>query len=74
LYVGGDLSEVAVVPCGLDGVEDGGGLGIGGVPTEAETIAVCGLDAEAGVEGLVDEGVLWSVEQLFDEDGGARVG
>src|SRR5215211_127332 len=69
LDVGGDLSEVAVVPGRLDGVENGGGLGMGGVPTEAEAVAVCGLDAEAGVEALVDEGVLGPVEQLLDEDG-----
>src|SRR5215217_8427344 len=47
--VGGDLPEVAVVPGRLYGVEDGGGFGMGGVPTEAEAVAVCGLDAEAGV-------------------------
>jgi hypothetical protein len=47
---------------------------MGGVPAEAEAVAICGLDTEAGVEALVDEGVLWSVEQLLDEDGGARVG
>ena len=35
-----------------------GGLGIGGVPTEAEAVAVGGLGAHAGVEGLVDEGML----------------
>ena len=45
-----------------------------GVPTEAEAVAVCGLDAEAGVEALVDEGVLGPVEQLLDEDGRTRVG
>src|SRR5215208_4933679 len=74
LYVGGDLVEVAVVPGGLDGVEDGRGLNIGAVPTETEAVSVCGLDAQAGVEALVYEGVLGFVEQLLDEERGSRVG
>jgi len=49
LDVGGDLVEVAVVPGGLDGVENGWGIGMGGVPTETETVSVSGLDAESGV-------------------------
>ncbi len=64
--VASDLAQVAIVPCGLDGVEDCGGFGIGTVPAETEAVPVCGIDAEAGVETLVDEGVVWLVEQLLD--------
>ena len=46
-----------------------GGFGVGGVPAEAESVAVGGLGAEAGVEGLVYEGMLRLVEHLLDEDG-----
>src|SRR5215213_1986762 len=74
LDVACDLSEVTVVPGGLDGVEDGRGLSIGAVPTETEAVSVCGLNAQAGVEALVDEGVLGFVEQLLEEDRGSRVG
>ncbi len=73
-YVAGDLPQVAVVPGGLDAPEDRGGFGTGGVPTDPEAVAVGSIDAEAGVEALVYEGVLGLVEQLLDEDGGARVG
>jgi hypothetical protein len=49
-------------------VEDGRVLRVGAVPAEA--VAVGGLHAEAGVEALVDEGVVWFVEQLLQEDRG----
>jgi hypothetical protein len=67
--VSGDLSEVSVVPGGLDASEDGGGLGIGVLPADAEAVSVCGIDAHAGVAALVYEGVLRLVEQLLDGDG-----
>src|SRR5829696_4343128 len=69
VHVAGDLSEVAVVPGRLDTPEDGGGFDCGGVPADAEAVAVCGIHAHAGVSGLVYEGVLGFVEQLLDEDG-----
>jgi hypothetical protein len=72
--VGGDLSQIAVVPGGLDASENGGGLAGRVVPADAEAVAVGGVDAESGVARLVDEGVLRFIEQLLDEDGRARVG
>jgi hypothetical protein len=50
-----NLPEVAVVPCGLDASEDGGGFGIGVVPADPESVAVCGIDAHAGVAALINE-------------------
>jgi hypothetical protein len=69
LDVGGDLSQVSVVPGRLDASENGGGLAIRVIPADPEAVAVGGIDAQAGVAALVDEGVLGFVEQLFDEDG-----
>src|SRR5215216_1021217 len=64
-----DLAQVAVVPGRLDGAEDGRDFGMGTVPADSEAVAVCGVDAETGVEALVYEGVVRLVEQLLDEDG-----
>jgi hypothetical protein len=44
------------------------------IPSDAETVSVGGIDTEAGVAALVNKGVFRFVEQLLDEDGGARVG
>jgi hypothetical protein len=44
-------------------------LGVRAVPSDAEAVAVGGIDAHAGVAALVYEGVLGLVEQLLDEDG-----
>jgi hypothetical protein len=68
------LAQVAVVPGRLDAVEVGRGFGIGAVLTDSETVIVCGRHAQAGVEALVDQGVVRLVEQLLEEDRGARVG
>jgi hypothetical protein len=73
LYVGGALAQVAVVPGWLDAAEDGRSFGCGTVPADAEAVPVGRLDTEAGVKALVDQGVLWPVEQLYEEDRGARV-
>jgi hypothetical protein len=43
------------------------------VPSDAEAVTVGSLDAESGVEALVDQGVLGPVEQLLKEDRGSRV-
>jgi len=51
--VGCDLAQVAVVPGWLDGSEDCRGFGMGAVPSDADAVAVCGIDAEAGVAALV---------------------
>jgi hypothetical protein len=69
LDVGGDLSQVAVVPGRLDASEDGRGLTIRVIPADPEAVAVGGIDAQASMAALVDEGVLRLVEQLLDEDG-----
>jgi hypothetical protein len=67
------LSQVSVVPGRLDASEDGGGLTIMVIPADPEAVAVRSIDAQASMAALVDEGVLRLVEQLLDEDGGARV-
>ena len=51
--MGCDLAQVAVVPGWLDGSEDCRGFGMGGVLSDAEAVAVCVIDAEAGVAALV---------------------
>jgi hypothetical protein len=73
LDVACNLTQVAVVPGRLDAVEDGRAFGILAVPADSETVPVSGLDAETCVEALVDEGVVWFVEQLLEEYRGARV-
>src|SRR5215210_2939734 len=72
--VASDLAEVAVVPGGLDAVENGGSFDVRGVPADAEAVAVRGIDAHAGVAALVYQGVRGLVEQPLDEDGRSRVG
>src|SRR5919107_4278467 len=74
VYVARDLAEVAVVPGRLDTSEDGRDLAIRVIPSDPEAVAVCGIDAQASMAALVDEGVLRFVEQLLDEDGRARAG
>jgi hypothetical protein len=64
-----DLAQVSVVPGRLDASEDGGGLAIRVIPSDPEAVAVCGINAQASMAALVDEGVLRLVEQLLDEDG-----
>src|SRR5918993_2137093 len=73
LDVAGDFAQIAVVPSRLDAPEDGRRAGVRTVPADPEAVPVGGLDAEAGVETLVDQGVLGLVEQLLEEDRGARV-
>src|ERR671910_596208 len=73
LDVAGDFAQIAVVPSRLDTPEDGRRGGVRIVPADPEAVPVGGLDAEAGVETLVDQGVLGLVEQLLEEDRGARV-
>src|SRR5215216_5423768 len=69
VYVARDLAQVSVVPGRLDASEDGGALAIRVIPSDPEAVAVCGIDAQASMAALVDEGVLRLVEQLLDEDG-----
>jgi hypothetical protein len=69
VYVARDLSQVAVVPGRLDASENGGSLAISVIPSDAEAVSVGGIDAQASMAALVDEGVLRFVEQLLDEDG-----
>ena len=45
----------AVVPGRLDAVERRRGSQYRAVPADPEAVTVCGLDAQAGVEALVDE-------------------
>src|SRR5829696_7001109 len=71
LDVAGDFAQIAVVPSQLDTPEDGRCVGVCVVPADTEAVPVGGLDSEAGVETLVNQGVLGLVEQLLEEDRGA---
>src|SRR5262249_12586612 len=73
LDVGRELAQVAVVPGGLDAVEDRGRVPVS-VPADPEPVAVRLLGAEARVQALDDERVLRAVEQLFEERGRPEVG
>jgi hypothetical protein len=66
--VAGDFAQIAVVPSRLDAPEDGRGGGVGIVPADTEAVPVGGLDSEAGVETLINEGVLGLVDQLLEEN------
>src|SRR6188472_4533695 len=66
------LPEVAVVPRGLDALEDRRRLLLA-VPGDAEPVAVRRLDPEPRVEALVDQRVCRLVEQLLQGDRRARV-
>ncbi len=65
LDVSRQLTQVAVVPGGLDAVEEAGRLA-GAVPADAESVTVRRLGAELRVEALVDQRVLRLVEQVLD--------
>jgi hypothetical protein len=60
--VASDLAQIAVVPGRLDASEDSGCFGVCAVLSDAEAVPVSGLDAEACVEALIDQGVVGLVE------------
>src|SRR3954447_2809776 len=64
--------RVAVVPGGLDAVEEARGRGLA-VPADAEAVTVRRLGAERRMQALVDQGVSRRVERFFEEDGRSRV-
>jgi len=66
--VTGELAQVAVVPGGLDAVEDRRSVLLA-VPADPEAVAVCLLGAQPRVQALNDERVLPSVEELLEQDG-----
>ena len=73
LDVTSDLTQIAIVPGRLDASEEGRRVDASTVPADAESVSIRRLDAEAGMEALVDQGVLWLVEQLLKGYRGARV-
>jgi hypothetical protein len=66
--VAGELAQVAVVPGGLDAVEDRRGVLLP-VPADPEAVAVGLLGAEPRVQALDDQRVLPAVEELLEQDG-----
>jgi hypothetical protein len=68
----GELTQVALVPGGLDAVKHGWCV-FTAVPADAEAVAVRRLRAELRVEALVDQRVLRFIEQSLEQDRGAGV-
>src|SRR5438552_1753936 len=68
----GQLAQVAIVPGGLDAVEDGRCL-LRAIPADAEAVAVRLLRAELRMKTLDDQGVLGLVQELLEQDGRARI-
>jgi hypothetical protein len=72
-HVRGELTQVLVVPGGLDAPEDAGLLALA-VPAETEPVAVRRLRAELRMEALVDQRMAPLVQQVLDQDRGSGIG
>jgi len=70
--VAGELAQVAVVPGGLDAVEDRRGILVA-VPADPEAVAIGLLGAEPRVQALNDQRILPTVEERLEQDRGAGI-